>query len=219
MSCTFIGINGVRSDGSATTGKLLLKLVQDYECYVRRFEYRRITLFDIFTKINSFFRQPQYQIARRLINDVEKFEGETVNIIAHSFGCLIAVRALELGMKVDNLFFFSPAIDSDAEIPTSNVSGSVYVIHNPRDLAILMGSVLLFHDFGGMGNRGSINKKKDPKIINVPYSRPNEIEFRIFDEFKELFNLNHISYFFDYNLSHWATFVSSRTNILEKKIS
>lgn len=196
---TIIGVNGIRSDGSSNTDRILLKLCSEHNLNVVDFNYDKVNLIDVYFKLRkSKNKKFEYDIAKQLKN-LEAIGKSPPSIVAHSFGCLLTIRALELGMVVNNVYFFSPAVNSDEFINTNSVFGNVYVIHNPNDLAILFGAGLLFHDFGAMGRKGSKFAKSNNKIINIEYNPKFSV--------KNLIGLNHNVYFENKNINKWIDFI------------
>ena len=205
----FIGVNGILSNGKRSTDKFLFELETNYECCIEDFYYRRVSLFDVGVRLrkstSGFFITA---IAKRLISTQQGFLNRPVSIIAHSFGCLVVLRALQMGLKAKNVFLFAPAANEEEFINTNNVD-HVYVIHNHDDFIIKLGSMLLFHEFGGMGVNGSY--QKEDKVTNILY-RDNQ-PLNLVSILKGLFT-NHGIYFKDVHIHYWIDFIS---NICELK--
>jgi hypothetical protein len=204
---TFIGVNGILTDGSTNTDRLLLRLVENYNCKVVDFKYRRVNYLDVGInlrkhKSNTFVGQ----IAHRLIETQQKLN-QPVSIIAHSFGCLITLRALQMGLIANNVYLFAPAANENEFIYTKNIN-NIFVIHNKNDFTIKLGSLLFFHDFGLMGVNGA--KHNDDKIINVPYDTPNPPT--LFGKLSAIFD-NHGSYFFEHNIIDWVQFIAKHCEL------
>lgn len=119
----------------------------------------------------------QIGLARQLREIVET--GDVV--VAHSMGCLIAFRAMEIGAEFSDLFFFRPAMNRNFTFPRYGMQRTL-VVHCPEDEALRAGALLQCHPFGRMGILG-YNGPRDERIENtaVHYTRsPNHsAEFEI----------------------------------------
>jgi hypothetical protein len=208
MTTTFIGVNGVLTDGSTNTDRMLLRLAENYNCKVFDFKYRRVNYLDIGIRLRR-HRSNKFvsQIANRLIETQQKLN-QPVSIIAHSFGCLVTLRALQMGLVASNVYLFAPAVNENEFIDTTNVN-NVFVIHNENDFTIKLGSLLLFHDFGLMGVNGAQNRN-DSKVINVSYDTPNAPT--LFGKLSAIFD-NHGSYFFEHNIVDWIQFIAKHCEL------
>ena len=178
-------INGIRTDGSASTDKLggeLSRLGFD----VVDVNYPRVNIF------TARSRKRQYKNAKHLVNKSHK--GDI--LIAHSYGCLLALRAMELGAQFSHVFFFAPAMNRDFIFPYLGMK-NLTVIHNHTDQAIKMGNWLWFHDFGKMGSLG-YNGAPDPRIANILDSKGREGK------------RNHSHYFNDTNIKYWTNFIRDK---------
>lgn len=206
---TFVGINGIDSNGSSSTDKVLKLLYETYDCKILDYSFRKsITLFNLIFNQNYQNKKYQLELAIGLKNKINLLNNPP-NIIAHSFGCLIVIKSLTLGMKVDTVFLFSPSVESDELITTVNLLNKLYVIYNSNDLAIKLGKLFKFHDFGDMGNKGY--DYPNDKIINIKYHL--EKELTILEQFYQAIGLNHSDYFLDHNIGDWIQFISSNTNL------
>lgn len=152
-----LGVNGIRTDGSSSTDLMLKEM--------RLFGYRT---YDVnYPKVNIFTarsRERQYRNAQRIIDA----HNESDCLIAHSYGCLLGLRAMELGSKFKKVFFFAPAMNRDFVFPPGSFD-NLYVIHNENDKAVKWGNRMLFrHDFGDMGRYGWQSKGySDSRIANI----------------------------------------------------
>lgn len=115
-------------------------------------------------------------------------------------------------MQVDNLFLFSPAVESGYIINTAPLLNKAYVIYNTNDIAIKLGKLFKFHDFGDMGNRGYDHPSD--KIINVKYHLQKELTWS--QQFYQILGFNHSDYFLDHNIDEWVQFISDKTNLKQK---
>lgn len=177
-------INGIHSDGSASTDRLCRALAGDFRTtdvnypVVRWWQAR--------------WRCVQLDRAQRLFDATA--DGD--HIVAHSFGCLLVRRAMQLGRQFAAVFLFAAADASDTYWPYWGAE-RIYVIHNPYDVAIKWGSKLLNHDFGSLGADGYALAHKDPRVFNIrtPYFRRSD--------------LRHGFYFGPDHIQHWADFVAA----------
>jgi hypothetical protein len=83
-------------------------------------------------------------------------------LIAHSFGCLASVYAMQLGARFSKVFFFAAAAEQDVEIPEA--FEVLYNVHSASDRALFFGAALPFHRFGNLGRFGYIGN--NPKVLN-----------------------------------------------------
>jgi len=175
-------INGIRTDGSTSTDILGDKLAMyDYEVF--DVNYPRV---NIFTARSRKRQRKNAKILKNKTND-----GDV--LIAHSYGCLLALRAMELGAKFSHVFLFAPAMNVDFTFPYLGMT-EMNVIHNPTDEAIKLGNWLWFHDFGKMGRIG-YKGPPDTRITNVLDNKGKQGE------------RNHSHYFNEDNINEWAKFV------------
>ena len=114
-------------------------------------------------------------------------------LIAHSYGCLLALRAMELGAQFSHVFLFAPAMNRDFTFPYLGMT-ELHVIHNQNDRAIKAGAWLAWHDFGEMGRFG-YNGPPDPRIINRQ------------DVDKGDSGTNHSHYFSNEHIGKWANYI------------
>lgn len=182
-----LGVNGIRTDGRGNTDALLADLG---ECgwTVQDVNYPRVWA------LTARSRRRQYDRARYLVE--AHAPGDAV--VAHSYGCLLTLRAMELGASFGAVFWFAPAMDADYVIPIGGAR-RVFVIHDPRDRAIALGSLLWWHDFGEMGRCG-YRGPPDPRVVNVRADIASEAR----DPWK------HSHYFADPERGRWLTFVDRR---------
>lgn len=111
------------------------------------------------------------RIAERILK--EHGNDETDSIVAHSYGCLVAIRCMELGAKFKHAFFLGPAASCKADIP-ENVKG-LTVFHNHYDIAVAAGTLLPFHLFGAMGVVGYKGDFKE--VTNIRYNHFNPTKY------------------------------------------
>jgi len=138
-----ICINGIRTDGASST-KLFATGLCDLGIEAIEIDYPKVNLF------GSRDRDRQRKNAQYILDVYD--EGDI--IVAHSYGCLVTLRAMELGARFSIVFFYAPAMNRDFVFPHHGME-KLYVIHNKSDQAIRWGDKLWFgHDFGKMGSHG-----------------------------------------------------------------
>jgi len=117
------------------------------------------------------------------------------HIVCHSNGALLWHESIKAQAKWGKCFVFSGAATSDKMLYPQDAFEMAYIIYNPKDLALRLGSWLPFHPFGRLGWSGYRGtKRKDIKNIEG-YS-------------KEHF-LNH-SHYFHLEINKWVDFVTSK---------
>ena len=180
MKPRILGINGIRTDGSGSTDKML----QQFDDY--------LTIDVNYPKVNIFTarsRSRQLRNAETLV--FQHIPGDV--LVAHSYGCLLALRAMELGAKFSHAFLFAPAMNRDFTFPYLGAQ-KIHVIHNKADRAIALGNLLWWHDFGKMGSHG-YSGPPDPRVENIEDSSGEKGERR------------HSHYFDNQNIGYWAKFI------------
>ena len=178
-----LGINGIRTDGKSSTDKMLNKL-RDYGHKTVDVNYPKVNIFTARSRKRQ-LRNAQILVNKSSVDDV---------LIAHSYGCLLALRAMELGANFGHVFLFAPAMNVDFTFPYLGMT-ELSVIHNPSDKAIKYGQLLAWHDFGAMGRFG-YKGPPDPRITNIE------------DYNGVMGKRNHSHYFHDKNISHWAEYIN-----------
>lgn len=151
-----LGINGIRTDGSNSTD-LLLRDLADLGHETVDVNYPRVNIF------TARWRSRQLRNAQHLV-DAHK-PGDAV--VAHSYGCLLTLRAMELGASFGTVFFFSAAMNDDFSFPPEGMR-RLFNIHRQDDRALTLGDLLLWHDFGAMGKTGYSGLPPDRRIRNIP---------------------------------------------------
>lgn len=180
MKPRILGINGIRTDGSSSTDKLLIKLTELGYPTVD-VNYPRVNIF------TARSRKRQHRNAR-ILKNISK-PGDV--LVAHSYGCLLALRAMEQGARFKHVFFFAPAMNVDFTFPYHGM-GKLSVIYNPTDNAIRAGMLLWNHDFGAMGREG--------------YQGPPDNRI---DSLKDLTSREgeHSDFFNDKNIGNWTEYI------------
>lgn len=174
-----IGVNGIRSNGEKNTD-LLLGELRMHGHDVLDFEYGRVNFFTA----RSLARQKA--IGHRL-REVSKV-GD--HVVAHSYGCLVTLRAMQTGARFGHVWLFAPAMDCDFTFPW-HAAQRITVVHCKSDLALVGGSFLVKHSFGNMGRHG-YHGPYDARVHNI------EVDRRF---------LAHSAYFKRQELSHWGTLI------------
>ena len=177
-----LGINGIRTDGASSTDKVIDMLTARGHKGID-VNYPKVNIFQ------SRSKRRQYANASILLNAHR--QGDT--LVAHSYGCLIALRAMELGARFGQVFFFAPAMNRDFVFPYHGME-KLTVIHNRTDQAISLGNLLWRHDFGKMGSHG---------YKGAPDSRISNLR----DFGGSYGSRNHSHYFNDSNIVDWVNFV------------
>lgn len=180
-----IGVNGIRSKGTNNTDKMLADLdARGWETY--DFNYPKVWAF----QARSRRRQ------RRIALDLVEQHNHGDAVIAHSYGALITLRAMEMGAQFSQVFFFGAAMNDDFTFPFIGML-SLDNIHNLEDKALMLGSLLRWHDFGPMGQTG-YSGPPDPRITNT-------IDFSAHQR-----SLRHSHYFLSSNRERWVAFINAR---------
>lgn len=178
------GINGINTDGRSSTDLLLASLADEgYETIDVEYPHTRFW--------NAGWRNTQLDRASRIMEQTQNGDA----VVAHSFGCLLTRRAMQLGREFSYVFLFSPADASDTYYPISGAK-EIFVIFNLHDKAIRLGGLLPNHDFGALGRYG-YRGPRDPRIENVPMP-----SFRTGSS-------NHGPYFEGEQLHFWTEFIKA----------
>lgn len=126
-----LGINGIRTNGEESTDRALSILRQrDIEAVDADYPMTRWIL-------QARSRARQFRDARWVMD--QQCDGDAV--VAHSRGCLVNLRMMELGAQFSTVFWFRPAMNCDMHIPTHGCKRLI-IIHHPGDRAIWMGARL-----------------------------------------------------------------------------
>lgn len=154
-----ICINGIRTDGASST-KRFCSALNDLGIEAIEIDYPMVNIFQARS------RKRQRKNAQYLLDVYNK--GDIV--VAHSYGCLVTLRAMELGARFSTVFYYAPAMNRDFVFPFHGME-KLYIIHNKTDEAIKWGDRLWFgHDFGKMGSHGySVPpiSPEDERITNI----------------------------------------------------
>ena len=142
-------INGIGDSAATTTDKMADWLARD-QFTVTRLRY------PLTTWRTSRNRLKQYQDAAGMLEAVDSIRAPNKDLVAHSHGCLLAARIMELGGSdiFRRVILFAPALDSDWIFPR-RAFAQLYVVHNPKDRAIWMAHKFpAWHEWGKMGCEG-----------------------------------------------------------------
>lgn len=162
-----LGVNGVGTDGKDNTDVLGRELTKLGHKFIDA-NYRIMRLF----RFQTYDRGRQFEDASYIgKNYIPSEHFNDCVLIAHSRGCLVAWRMLEIGYRFRAVFLFRPAINRDFILPQGQ--HQVYCIHRPDDRAIKWGGRLLFNDFGNGGRFGM----EDDRVINIEAPRYKDSEF------------------------------------------
>lgn len=176
-----IGVNGMHTWGDQNTDRMLRELGRRHETY--DFNYPKVRFW------RAGYRSEQQRIARLLADQAD--EGDVV--IAHSFGCLVTLRAMELGARFSTVFFFSAAMNQDFTFPYHGMRKLVNV-YNPADTALWLAKLIRWWDLGRMGSYGYAGPP-DERVTNVQAFH------------SQSGTLNHSHYFRPPNLEQFAGMV------------
>lgn len=149
-----IGINGLHTWGKNNTDLLLAELAKRGH-QVHDFNYPKVW----FWRAGS--REEQRRIARLLLDQSQ--DGDA--IVAHSYGCLVALRAMELGARYSKVFYFSAAMNQDFTFPYHGCRTLVNT-YNPADKALWLAKLIRWWDLGRMGSYGYAGPP-DERVTNV----------------------------------------------------
>ncbi|MDC3312694.1 hypothetical protein OAV22_02030 [Flavobacteriaceae bacterium] len=140
------------------------------------------------------------------------FVNDGDHVLAHSNGGNIVQAAIEYswaedpddGVRFDKVFMFSAAATSDRmEYPDGSLD-ECFVVYNPRDNALKLGSILPWHCFGSLGLLGFIrtpSKARDRRFHNI------QAYFT-----SGWFKPSHGFYFKD-QIDRWIDFVVEKTSV------
>jgi len=122
------------------------------------------------------------------------------DVIAHSYGCLIVQNSIKAGAKWGKCFLFAGAATSDKMYYPDDSLERAYVIYNPEDKALFIGSLLPFHPFGKLGYHG---------YSGQPGRTELDRRFQNIRGFKKSAGLNH-SHYFDEERRKWFEFINQK---------
>ncbi len=177
-----LGVNGINNTGKDTTDPMLRALA-DLGWLVKDVNYPKANF------ISAHFKQERN--AKKIL--AAHLPGDCV--IAHSYGCLLTFRAMQMGAEFGTVIFFAPAMSQGVTFPYNGCKRLV-VIYHTGDVAIRIGAKLWFHDFGKMGMKG-YRGPKDSRVSSVRTKGDGSL-----DKYK------HSDYFTPAKLASWVKFVN-----------
>lgn len=177
-----IGVNGIRSNGEKNTD-LLLGELRMHGHPVHDFNYGRV----------GFFTARSVKRQKAIGHRLRETSHPGDHVIAHSYGCLVTLRAMQTGARFGHVWLFAPAMDGDFTFPL-HAAERITVVHCRSDLALVGGGLLVNHAFGDMGRHG-YQGPHDPRVHNI------NVEPRL---------LAHSAYFNRRELSHWGELISQQ---------
>lgn len=177
-----IFVHGINSTGRESTD-LALKMIKDAGRAVVECDYPMTHFW------SAGSRKVQLDRAGRIVDASN--DGD--HIVAHSFGGLLARRAMQLNRKFGHAFLFSPADEANTYYPV-NGAHKIHIIYNQFDRPIRLGALLPNHDFGELGRMG-YEGPDDERVIALQ------------DPFYRLRGSTHGHYFKVERLQKWVTYI------------
>jgi len=181
-------VHGIRGQGEDSIDKLIPAL-HAVRLITRDINYPKISATAFALTPRKWNRERQFRDGQIVVDATE--DGE--DIIAHSRGCLVATRAMEIGRKFRCAFFFAPAMNADFFFPEGAVE-YVWIIYCPNDAVIKLAGLIPWNDGGSMGRIG----------YNGP-AHPSLAELQV-----EAETPAHSHYFFFPHLEGWSYFIADR---------
>jgi len=159
----FICIHGIRDSGPTTTDKLSRHLRTNHGKPARDFIYPPVRIWNAEKQLDE-----NALLLMRYIQACSSGTYRSVSLVAHSYGCLIVFRMLELdeSARLDGLHMIAPAMLTDAPWSLYIDSFNSVTCHvNPKDLATLFASMshILAPRMGNAGAKGFT----DPIVTNI----------------------------------------------------
>lgn len=192
MSLPICTINGI-NESAFTTTDALAAVLKGRGCDVRKLRYPTRNA------LQTRNRLLQYRDARDML---EQLPTQPVDLVAHSWGCLLSARMMELGGTAvfRNVFLFAPALDPDWIFPVKAFE-RMWVIHNKHDRAVLWARLFFgqWHPWGDMGRTG-YQGDPDDRIVSV------EDITKQGDKWGRL----HSHYFQKPHVERWADFIMQK---------
>lgn len=192
-----LGINGINSNGAKNTDRLLYELSL-LGWPVHDVNYPKIGTLRYLIEGRAWHRKMQRASSLPLVRAAKP----TDILIAHSYGCLLAIRAMEQAARFHIIFMFAPALDKDQAFPVG--ANKIYVIYNPQDKALCLTRLLRWHDSGEMGRVGY----RGPADARVESVKTTDV----IDE-----PLHHSGYFLPGNVTQWAAWCDERIPYRQKE--
>lgn len=183
MSATaprIIGVNGIRSTGEKNTDRLLGEL--------EKLGHR---IFDFNYGIVRAWEARSEKRQRAIGHRLHETSRDGDHVIAHSYGGLVTLRAMQAGARFGVVWLFAPAMDGDYTFPIHGAR-EIHIVSSRTDIPLLLGSLLPGHSFGGMGRVG--------------YKGPPDD--RVHNHIAGPLLCAHSAYFKPAHLKHWAGLIS-----------
>lgn len=195
-SSTVLTVRGIGGHPAGDLSSLRTSLVEDQGFRrVVPLEYEPIGI------SGSASRSRQYETADRLLDGAirqAEINWGPCHLVCHSFGALLAARMMELAgdYPFDHVFMFAPALDAEWSFPRRGAR-KIYVIHNPKDMAIFAAGFSFRHPWGKMGRVGwrAPEFHRSPPVTNV--LDETDIDF-----------LHHLHYFTPRESIKWGEFIA-----------
>lgn len=153
MKHILLTIPGIRDDGSETTDLLGASIAGAMGWDVWKASYPISHTWH--ARHRNYNELAAWHVWRELPLDAH------VSILAHSYGCLLAMTMLSLAAQkgvevpvVDSLMLLAPAADRGGQRWGGWSFKDALVLHNPLDVAIMFGTLNPFHPFGSAGAFG-----------------------------------------------------------------
>lgn len=191
-----VTVNGINRSADHTTNRLAIAL------QARGLEVHRLT-YPTRRWWETRNRRKQYLDARQMLSEMRQglISDHPVDLVAHSWGCLLAARMMELGgtLVFRNIFLFAPALDRDWIFPCKAFN-RMWVIFNRQDRAVWAARAFFlgWHPWGDMGRVGY--QDVDDRITNV-----EDMTLR-----RHPGDLMHSHYFNSQGCEHWSGFIADR---------
>ena len=184
-------INGIHESAEHTTDRIGDRLQREYGLAWRKLWYPTRSA------LQTRNRRHQYMDARNML---AQMPSKRCDLVAHSWGCLLACRMMELGGTdvFGRVWFFAPAIDSDWVFPLEAFQ-RLHVVYHAKDRAVWAAKALFWswHPWGDMGRVG-YRGIEDARIANMEDRTPRP----------NLFHRMHGHYFEHRHVDRWAQAVA-----------
>jgi pimeloyl-ACP methyl ester carboxylesterase len=182
-------VHGIESDGSKSTDLLMAKLKDmGHECI--ECDYDRVHWW------NAGRRGIQLDRAQTIFDRTRN----GYHLVGHSFGGVLARRAMQLGREFGHVFLFSPA-DSSNTYYTRYGMESLTVIFNQFDRPLKWGALFAGKTFGRLGQFGYSGGARDERIKSVQ------------DPYYRLHVSTHSHYFQNDRIEAWAKYIDDKISI------
>lgn len=167
--------------GWKTTEKIIAAFGALLTDDVKTFNYNSSRGFNLLPRV-TMFENGKYGL--QLAN---KASAQECDLLAHSNGCALSLRALRDGANFRRMVWVNPALDRDwalVPFPKAPQLEAVFVLYSEYDLAVKMGRLLVGTEWGDMGavgpkfpdvrfygiNAGQLGKRKGRKKKQLRHS-------------------------------------------------